>query len=153
MKKKKHGADSKKVIATNRRALSRYEILESLEAGVALTGPEVKSCRAGKVNLLDGFVRIDHEKPFLWNVHISPYSYGNLHDQSEPKRTRIILMNRHEIKRWMGKHSSRGVVDQGYRGHKVDLPQTEVLMNRPRQAVTPARNAPYGDGMQIINRS
>ncbi len=98
-----------KVIATNRRAVIKYEILETLEAGIVLTGPEVKSLRAGGSNLQDGFARMDNEVPSLWNVHIAPYSHGSLHVQQEPTRTRRLLMHSQEIKKWMGKTMVKGL--------------------------------------------
>lgn len=101
--------DGIKVFATNRRALAQYEILETLEAGLVLTGPEVKSCRGGKVNLQDGFARVENEQGFLWNVHIAPYAMGSLHVTQEPTRTRKLLLNRHELKRWMGKTIIKGL--------------------------------------------
>src|SRR5258706_2368961 len=99
----------KKVIPPNRRALAKYEILETLEAGIVLTGPEVKSLRNGKANLQDGFARMDNEIPSLWNVHISPYEYGSLHVTQEPTRTRRLLMHADEIKKWMGKTMIKGL--------------------------------------------
>src|SRR5436189_5845432 len=98
-----------KIVATNRRALAQYEILETLEAGIALTGPEVKSLRQGGVNLQDGFVRIEGTRAWLWNVHISPYAQGSLHVVQEPTRKRILLLNRTEINRWYGKTTIKGL--------------------------------------------
>ena len=103
---KKH---DRKVIAVNRRAHVRYEIVETLEAGLALTGPEVKSVRAGNVNLGDGFARIENEQAYLWNVHIAPYTLGSLHVTQEPTRRRKLLLNRREINRWMGKTMTKGL--------------------------------------------
>lgn len=100
---------SVKVIATNRRAQAQYEILETIEAGIVLTGPEVKSLRTGKVNLQDGFARIENEQALLMNVHISPYSMGSTHVHQEPTRSRRLLMNKQEIKRWMGRMVLRGL--------------------------------------------
>lgn len=95
--------------ATNRHALSKYEILETLEAGLILTGPEVKSLRAGRVNLQEGFVRMDGGRAELWNVHISPYAQGSLHVVQEPLRTRKLLLNHSEIKKWSGKTVLKGL--------------------------------------------
>jgi SsrA-binding protein len=101
--------DPRKIISTNRRALGKYHIEESLEAGLALTGAEVKSLRAGKVNLSDGFVRIDNNEAYLWNVYISPYSHSSTHIEQEPTRTRKVLLHRREIDKWMGKAISKGL--------------------------------------------
>jgi SsrA-binding protein len=106
----KENPDAHKVVATNRQAFTRYEILETLEAGVSLTGPEVKSLRAGGVNLQDGFVRIDNEtRAILWNVHIAPYKMGSAHEVQDPMRTRRLLLHRKEILKWMGKTVVKGL--------------------------------------------
>jgi SsrA-binding protein len=101
--------DKPRPAATNRHALAKYEILETLEAGIVLTGPEVKSLRAGRVNLQEGFCRVDANKAELWNVHISPYAQGSLHVVQEPLRTRKLLLHQNEIKRWMGKTVLKGL--------------------------------------------
>jgi SsrA-binding protein len=98
-----------RIVASNRRASTRYEIVESMEAGVVLTGPEVKSVRAGNVNLSDGFARIDGEEVFLWNVHIAPYNMGSLHVTQDPMRKRKLLLKRTEINRWLGKTTVKGL--------------------------------------------
>jgi SsrA-binding protein len=99
----------RKVVATNHRASAKYEIIETLEAGLVLTGPEVKSLRAGQANLKDGFARMDGGRASLWNVHIAPYSLGSLHVTQEPTRTRKLLMHRKEILRWMGRTIIKGL--------------------------------------------
>ena len=101
--------ESRKIAASNRRAGAKYEIIETLEAGLVLTGPEVKSLRAGKANLQDGFARIEGEEAHLWNVHISPYTQGSLHVVQEPTRKRKLLLHQSEIKRWMGRTTTKGL--------------------------------------------
>ena len=101
--------DSRKVVATNRRALAKYHVLESVEAGLALTGPEVKSVRAGRINLQDGFARFDESGATLWNVHISPYAQGSTHVEQNPTRRRTLLLKAEEIRRWMGKTTVKGL--------------------------------------------
>ncbi len=76
---------------------------------MVLTGPEVKSLRAGGANLQDGFARVDGEQMFLWNVHIAPYSLGSLHVTQDPTRKRKLLLNHKEILRWMGKTMVKGL--------------------------------------------
>ncbi|HOW27634.1 MAG TPA: SsrA-binding protein SmpB [Elusimicrobiota bacterium] len=98
-----------KSISQNRRASFRYEITETFEAGIVLTGPEVKSLRAGQVQLQDGFARVDGNEIYLWNVHISPYRQGSLHVAQEPTRRRKLLLHKNEIKRIMGKLTLRGL--------------------------------------------
>ncbi len=97
-----------KIVATNHRAFSQYEIIDTLEAGMILTGAEVKSLRNGKANLQDGFARLDGEVAVLMNVHIAPYAMGSTHIVQEPTRTRKLLMNHHEIIKWMGKAAAKG---------------------------------------------
>ena len=109
MSKKPETKDAHRVAATNRRAPARYEIVETLEAGLVLTGPEVKSIRGGNVNLGDGFARIENEQAWLWNVHIAPYALGSIHVTQDPLRRRKLLMNRREIMRWMGKTQTKGL--------------------------------------------
>ena len=96
-----------KEIATNRRAFHDYFIDERYEAGVALTGTEVKSLRAGKCNLRDGFVRIDGTEAWLENVHISPYTQGG-YVNHEPMRPRKLLLHRREIAALIGKVRQKG---------------------------------------------
>lgn len=96
-----------KVIATNRKAYHDYEVIETLEAGLVLTGTEIKSIRAGKVNLTDGFVLIRDGEAWLLNVHIAPYSHG-ARDNHEPKRERKLLLHRFEINRLATKVAERG---------------------------------------------
>jgi SsrA-binding protein len=85
-----------KIIASNRRAYHDYTIGESWEAGIALTGTEVKSLRAGKCNLTDGWVDIDGFVATLRDVHISHYSHGNIMNHDE-KRPRQLLLNKKEM--------------------------------------------------------
>lgn len=82
--------------AVNRQAYHNYFIHDTYEAGVALTGTEVKSIRAGKVNLRDSFAKVEHGEIFLWNAHISPYEQGNRFNH-DPLRTRKLLLHRQEI--------------------------------------------------------
>ena len=98
---------SEKDVAVNRRAYHDYFIDEKYEAGVMLTGTEVKSVRNGRTNLRDGFVRIDGHEAWLENVHISPYAQGNLMNH-EPLRSRKLLLHRKEIASLIGKVKQRG---------------------------------------------
>lgn len=86
-----------KVITTNRQARFRYEILSTLEAGLALTGTEVKSLRAGKCNLKEGYARIENEEAWLIGVHIPEYTEGNRFNH-EPTRPRKLLISKRQIR-------------------------------------------------------
>jgi SsrA-binding protein len=94
-------------IASNRRAFHDYFIDERYEAGLALTGTEVKSLRAGRANLADGYVRIDGREAWLENVHISPYAQGG-YVNHEPRRPRKLLLHAKEIASLVGKVKQRG---------------------------------------------
>ena len=91
-------ATEEKVIVTNRAAFHEYHILEKYEAGVALTGTEVKSVRAGHVQLKDSYVAVRDGEAWLFNAHISPYAYGN-RENHDALRTRKLLLRRREIDR------------------------------------------------------
>ena len=94
-------------VAVNRRAYHDYFIDEKYEAGIMLTGTEVKSVRNGRANLRDGFVRVDGREAWLENVHISPYAQGNVMNH-EPVRLRKLLLHRKEISSLIGKVKQKG---------------------------------------------
>lgn len=87
---------SEKLIAENRQARRDYDVLERHEAGIALTGTEVKSLRAGSLTLKDSYVEERRGELFLMNAHIPPYAFGNIHNH-EPERPRKLLMHKEEI--------------------------------------------------------
>jgi SsrA-binding protein len=91
-------AIEEKVLATNRAAYHNYHILDKYEAGIALTGTEVKSVLGGRVQLKEGYVAIREGEAWLFNAHISPYAHGN-RENHEPLRTRKLLLHRREIER------------------------------------------------------
>jgi SsrA-binding protein len=96
-----------KVVCQNRKAYHDYHIEETVEAGIALLGTEVKSLREGRANLKDSYVLIKGREAFLLNCHISPYSHGNILNH-DPLRTRKLLMHRGEIDKLGGKASTKG---------------------------------------------
>jgi len=95
------------MICKNKKAFFNYQVDETYEAGIVLTGTEVKSCRQGKANLKDGYAQINNGEVFLHEVHISPYSHAG-HSQHDPLRVRKLLLRRQEIKRLTGKIQERG---------------------------------------------
>jgi SsrA-binding protein len=97
-----------KVFASNRKAYHDYHVLESMEAGLALTGTEIKSVRAGRVNLRDGYARVQDGEVWLYNIHISPYDQGNRYNH-EPMRPRKLLLHKGEIGRIAGKSQEEGL--------------------------------------------
>jgi SsrA-binding protein len=97
-----------KDVAVNRQAFHNYEIIEKFEAGMVLTGTEIKSAREGRVNLKDAYGIVKNAEIWLLNCHISPYSHGN-YANHDPLRTRKLLMHRSEIKRLIGRTTERGL--------------------------------------------
>lgn len=93
---------------SNKRANFEYAVIDSLPAGIMLTGTEIKSIRAGKANLSDGFcVFLNHEL-FIRNMHISEYEKGG-HYNHEPKRDRKLLLQKRELRKWEGKIKEKGL--------------------------------------------
>lgn len=84
------------VVAQNKKARHDYEILETYEAGIVLTGTEIKSVRAARIQLKDGYAQIKNGEAWLINVHISPFEQGNIWNQ-DPDRTRKLLLKKREI--------------------------------------------------------
>src|SRR3989449_11013992 len=89
-------ATEEKVLASNRAAYHEYHILDKYEAGIALTGTEVKSVLGGRVQLKEGYVAIRDGEAWLFNAHISPYSHGN-RENHDPLRTRKLLLHKREL--------------------------------------------------------
>ena len=85
-----------KTVSSNRRARHEYFILESMEAGIVLSGTEIKSVRAGNVNMKDGFARVDKGELWLYNVHISPYEKGTYYNK-DPLRPRKLLVHKKQL--------------------------------------------------------
>lgn len=97
-----------KTIADNRKARHDYFILESYEAGIGLTGTEVKSIRDGGLNLKDSWISIDNGELFIKQMHISPYEKGNIFNK-DPLRTRKLLMHKREIMKLLGQVKQDGL--------------------------------------------
>lgn len=100
--------ENTKTIATNKKAYHEYFVLETYEAGITLTGTEVKSIRAGGVNLKDSWCTVDDGELIIKQMHISPYEHGNIFNR-EPKRDRKLLMHKREIMRLLGTVKQRGL--------------------------------------------
>src|SRR3954466_10882344 len=95
-------------IARNRQASHRYHLLEKWEAGLVLTGTEVKSLREGKAQIKDGYASVSDGEVWLYNVHIPPYAPAT-RENHEPERPRKLLMHRREIERLIGKTKEKGL--------------------------------------------
>jgi SsrA-binding protein len=97
-----------KPVATNRRARHDYQIEETFEAGMVLTGAEVKSLRAGRASLAEAYARVTENEVWVENLHISPYSHA-AGSASDPRRPRKLLLHRREIDRLIGRTHERGL--------------------------------------------
>lgn len=97
-----------KTVTTNRKAYHNYHVGETFEAGLALTGTEIKSIRAGMVNLSDAYVRLKDNELWLWNAHIARYDAGSYMGH-EPTRTRKLLLHRKEIRELSSKVAEKGL--------------------------------------------
>src|ERR687895_2068547 len=111
-------------VAVNRQARHRYHLLDTWEAGIVLTGTEVKSLRGGKAQIKDGYASVRDGEVWLHNVHIPPYEPAS-RDNHEPERPRKLLMHRREIDRLIGKTKEKGLT----------LVPTRVYFNGPRAKV------------------
>jgi SsrA-binding protein len=100
--------DEERTVASNRRARHDYQILERFEAGIALTGSEVKSLRAGRASLNEAFARAHGNEVWLENMHIPPYEQGQKRGY-DPLRARKLLLHRKEIARLVGKQKEQGL--------------------------------------------
>ena len=101
-------AENTKTIADNRQVRHEYFILESIEAGIELTGTEVKSIRAGGVNLRDSFAKVENSEVLVYNMHISPYEKGNRFN-TDPMRPKKLLLHKREIRKLIGLVSKQGL--------------------------------------------
>ena len=97
-----------KIIAKNPSAYHNYFIENTIEAGIVLTGTEIKSIRNGKVNIKDSYVNIKNGEIWIYGMHISPYEFGNIFNK-DPLRTRKLLLNRHEINKLTGQIKQKGI--------------------------------------------
>ncbi len=100
--------ENTKTIATNKKAYHEYFVIESMEAGIELTGTEVKSVRAGGVNLKEAWCSVDNGEMIIKQMHISPYDHGNIFNRP-PMRERRLLLHKREIMRLLGKVKTEGL--------------------------------------------
>ncbi len=98
---------AKKIVANNPTARHNYTIEDTLEAGIVLSGTEIKSIRNGKINLKDSYANIKNGEVFIYGMHISPYEQGNIFNK-DPLRTRKLLLNRREINKLIGLTKQKG---------------------------------------------
>ncbi|HEY7873570.1 MAG TPA: SsrA-binding protein SmpB [Actinomycetota bacterium] len=123
-----------KLIAQNRKARHDYTIEDTIEAGLALSGTEVKSCRAAQVNLTDSYASVSGGEAWLHQCHISPYSHGNRANH-DPVRPRKLLLHRHEIDRLAAKVAQEGRTLVPLRLYfKHGLAKAEIAVARGKRA-------------------
>ena len=96
-----------KLISKNPVAYHNYSIDDTIEAGIVLTGTEIKSIRSGKVNLKDTYVNIKNGEAFVYGMHISPYEHGNIFNK-DPLRPKKLLLHKKEIQKLIGKIAEKG---------------------------------------------
>ena len=102
------GKDGRKLVASNRRARHDYHIEDTFEAGIVLTGTEVKALRAGRASLIDGYATVDRGEAWLEGVHIPEYTEGTWTNHA-PRRKRKLLLHRHEIAELAHESQAKGV--------------------------------------------
>ena len=145
MSSSNHTNDKK--VAINRKARHNYFILDSFECGIVLTGTEIKSVRAGNLNLKDSYASIENGELWLYGVHISPYEKGTYYNH-EPERDRKLLLHRHEIIRLQSKTREKGLtlvplsvyIKDGKRA-KVELGLAKGRTTHDKRDMTAERDA------------
>jgi SsrA-binding protein len=118
-------------VAVNRKARHNYTITDTFEAGLALTGTEIKSIRAGNVNLSDAYARIERGEAWLLNAHIAPFERGNRYNH-EPRRDRKLLLHRAEIDQLMGRAAAKGLTVVPLRLYISDRGRAKVELGLAR---------------------
>lgn len=113
-----------KLIAKNPNAYHNCEIKDTIEAGIELSGTEIKSIRNGKINLKDSYAIIKNGEAFVYGIHISPYEFGNIYNK-DPLRTRKLLLHKHEINKLFGQIQQQGIslvpISAYFKGSKVKI--------------------------------
>ena len=123
----------KKIIAVNKQARRLYDLVETLEAGLALVGPEVKSLREGRVSFKDGYVRFADDGAWLVGVHFAPYENVSVYDRPDPERPRRLLLHRREIDRLRARVEQRGLTVVPVRMYfKAGRAKIEIALARGR---------------------
>lgn len=116
--------EPRKLIATNKKARFNYSVIDKFEAGMVLTGTEVKSLRMGKAHLKDAYAKIKNGEVFVHQMHIGPYPFA-YYDNHDPLRPRKLLLHNYEIKRLVGKVNEKGFslipMDVYFRGGRVKM--------------------------------
>jgi SsrA-binding protein len=143
----------RKAIASNRKARHDYAILDTYEAGLVLTGTEVKSLRQGRASLVDAFATIDHGEAYLRNLHIPEYTQGTWTNH-EPRRTRKLLLHRAEITRLIGKMQESGLTLVPLQLYFSDgKAKVELALARGKKAYDKRQDMAKRDAQREIERA
>lgn len=147
------GKDTRKNIIENRKAHHEYIFLETLEAGIELKGTEVKSLRAGKGNLNDAFARIENGECWLYNLHISPYDFGNRNNHDE-LRERRLLLHKKEIAKLHAKLKEKGLTLIPKRLYFVgNLVKVELALAKGKKLFDKRESAAAKDAKRQMDRA
>jgi SsrA-binding protein len=139
-------------ISLNRRARHEYAIEETVEAGLVLTGTEIKSVRAGHVSLAEAYARVEHGEAWLIGAHIAPYAQAS-RDNHEPRRTRKLLLHRDQIAELVGRVQAKGYTLVPLRLYISDgLAKLEIGIAKGRQAHDKRRVIAERDARRELER-
>jgi SsrA-binding protein len=142
-----------KTVAVNRRARHEYAVEETLEAGIALTGTEIKSIRAGRVNLAEAYARIEKGEAWLIGAHIAPYEQGNRNNH-EPTRTRKLLLHRDQIAELVGRTQAKGFTLVPLKLYiRNGMAKLEIGVARGKKAYDQRRTIAERDARRELERS
>ena len=143
----------KNLIAKNPTARHNYDITSSFEAGIVLTGTEIKSIRNGKVNIKDTYVNIKNGEAFIYGMHISPYEFGNIFNK-DPLRTRKLLLHKREIIKLQSMIKEKSVslvpISMYFNGNKVKL---EIGIGKGKKLYDKRQDMAKKDAEMKINRA
>lgn len=141
------------IIAKNPTAYHNYTIESTIEAGIVLTGTEIKSIRNGKVNIKDTYINIKNGEAFIYGMHISPYEFGNIYNK-DPLRTRKLLLNKREINKLYGTIMQKGVslvpIKMYFKGNKIKI---EVGIGKGKKLFDKREDIAKKDAQMKINRA
>jgi SsrA-binding protein len=150
---KKDGDDEVKVICRNKRAFHEYEVLESVECGIALTGTEVKSLRDGHASLEDAYAKLDDGEVWLIGSDVPEYAMGNRMNH-KPKRPRKLLLHRREINKFAGKATQKGFTLVPLKLYfKGGLAKVELAVARGKQLHDKREASKKADAQREIRRA
>jgi SsrA-binding protein len=150
---KKDGGDEVKVICRNKRAFHEYEVLESVECGIALTGTEVKSLRDGHASLEDAYAKLDEGEVWLIGSDVPEYAMGNRMNH-KPKRARKLLLHRREINKFAGKATQKGFTLVPLKLYfKGGLAKVELAVARGKQLHDKREASKKADAQREIRRA